>query len=306
MNIGRFAVTSLGLLLGFAGTVSAQERKTPPLDALTLRKIINDECMATQGTTDEVERIEEFAVPAAGRQVRVRLYRPRGGGPFPILAFLHGGAFLAGNLETHDNACRYLCNRAVCAVASVDYRLAPEHKFPAQVEDCYAATAWLAEHARRLGGDPDRLAVIGDSAGAMFAAAVCLMARDRNGPAFRCQVLVNPVLDLTRDRPEYDEGNRIFMASYLKEPKDASHPYASPLLAGTFKGLPPAFVVTAEKDIWQDEGEAYARRLRQDGVAANVYRQYGVGHLGPLWARAAPAAEVALDLPVAFLRAAFR
>ncbi len=191
-------------------------------------------------------------------------------------------------------------------MALVDYRLAPEHKFPAQVEDCYAATAWLAEHARRSGGDPHRLAVIGDSAGAMFAAAVCLMARDRRGPEFRVQVLVNPALNLARDRPEYDEANRIFMASYLKEQKDAIHPYASPLLAGTFKGLPPAFVVTAEKDIWQEEGEEYARRLRQDGVAANVYRQYGVGHLGPLWARAAPAAEVALDLPIAFLRAAFR
>ena len=109
MNTGSFAVTSLGLLLAFAGTAPAKERKTPPLDALTLRKIINDECMATEGTKDQVEKIEEFDIPAAGRQVRVRLYLPRGGGPFPILAFLHGGAFLAGNLETHDNACRYLC-----------------------------------------------------------------------------------------------------------------------------------------------------------------------------------------------------
>jgi acetyl esterase len=191
-------------------------------------------------------------------------------------------------------------------VASVEYRLAPEHKFPAQVEDCYAATCWLAEHSARLGVDPDRLAVIGDSAGAMFAASVCLMSRDRKGPSIRCQVLVNPALDLTRDRSEYDEGIRIYLKSYLKERNDASHPYASPLLAGTLKGLPPAFIVTAEKDVWEDEGEQYARRLRMDGVASNVHRQYGVGHLGPLWARAAPSALLALDLPAAYLRDAFR
>jgi acetyl esterase len=270
-----------------------------------LRKIINEECMATKGTKDPVEKVEELDIPAIGRQIRVRLYRPRVGEPVPILVFLHGGAFLAGNLETHDNACRYLSNRIPCAVASVDYRLAPENRFPAQVEDCYAAIVWLAEHAERLGGRSDQLAVIGDSAGGMFTAAVCLMARDRKGPALRCQVLVNPILDLARDRPESDEGTRIYLGSYLKDKKDAIQPYASPIRAETFKGLPPAFVLTAEKDVLRHEGEEYVQRLRQDGVAANVYQQYGVGHLGPLWARAAPAAGVALDLPVAYLRAAF-
>ena len=144
----------------------------------------------------------------------------------------------------------------------------------------------------------------------MFTAAVCLMARDRKGPAVRFQVLVNPALNLARQRPASDEVDRvvgqIITESYLKELKDALDPLASPLLAENFKGLPPALVVTAEKDVWLEDGEEYVRRLRSDGGKANIYRQHGIGHLGPLSACAAPAAEVSLDIPVAALKAAFR
>ena len=309
MNARAAVATSLGLLL-VAASALAQGQRAPRLDDMALCAIINKDCMTTKGTTDPVSKVENIVIPAEGRQIPARIYRPGGNGPHPVLVFFHGGAMLAGNLETHDNACRYLCHRAPCTVVSVDYRLAPEHKFPAQVNDCYAATVWVAANAKDLGVDAARLALIGDSAGGMFTAAVCLMARDRKGPAIRFQVLVNPALNLARQRPMSDEVDRvvdrIIKESYLKDPKDAVDPLASPLLAETFKGLPPALVVTAERDVWREDGEEYVRRLSKDGVKVNIYRQEGIGHLGPLWARAAPTAELSLDIPIAALKAAFR
>jgi acetyl esterase len=292
------------LLLGVF-LVNARVLQAQLPDSKTVRKQINDSCLATKGTRDEVAKVEDQAVPAQGRRIPVRVYRPKGDGPFPLLVFIHGGGFVAGNLETHDNACRYLCRRTPCCVVAVDYRLAPEHQFPAPLEDCYEATAWAVKNAAKLGGASGKVAVIGDSGGGNLAAAVCLMARDRKGPVMRCQVLVNPALDFARwDNKDFPY--RLFLEYYLKEGKDATNPYASPLRAESFKGLPPAFIVTGEKDVLRDEGEDYAAKLRQAGVSANVYRQQGAGHLGPLWAAAAPAAEEALDLPIAVLRAAFR
>jgi acetyl esterase len=294
------------VLVALAAVMIPQDgaAQAQPPDAQTVRKGINDACMATAGTRDTVGSVEDLAVPAAGRRIPVRLYRPKGDGPFPLLVFLHGGGWVAGNLETHDNACRYLCNRTPCCVVAVDYRLAPEHKFPAPLDDCYEATTWAAQNAVKLGGDPARIAIIGDSGGGNLTAAVCLMARDRKGPAIRCQILVNPALDLARWETNFPF--RLFQDFYLKEAKDAANPLVSPLRAESFKGLPPAFVFTGEKDPVRDEGEEYVARLRQAGVSANGYRQQGASHLGSLWARAAPAAEEALDLPIGVLRAAFR
>jgi acetyl esterase len=293
-------VLLLGVFLGNANVLQAQ---LP--DYETVRKQINDSCLATKGTRDEVAKVEDQAVPAEGRRIPVRVYRPKGDAPFPLLVFIHGGGFVAGNLETHDNACRYLCNRTPCCVVAVEYRLAPEHKFPAPLEDCYEATVWVAKNAAKLGGDAAKIAMIGDSGGGNMVAALCLMARDRKGPVIRRQVLVNPALDFTRwDKKDFPF--RLFREYYLKEAKDATNPYASPLRAESLKGLPPAFIFTGEKDVVRDEGEDYAAKLRQAGVSANVYRQQGAGHLGPLWAAAAPVAEEALDLPIGVLRAAFR
>jgi acetyl esterase len=292
-------VVTLAALYARDSTAQAQSP-----DAQTVRKGINDACMATAGTRDAVGNVEDLAVPAEGRRIPVRLYRPKGDGPFPLLVFLHGGGWVAGNLETHDNVCRYLCNRTPCCVVAVDYRLAPEHKFPAPLDDCFEATTWAAQNAAKLGGDPARVAVIGDSGGGTLAAAVCLLARDRKGPALRCQILVNPALDLARWETNFPF--RLFRDFYLKEAKDATNPLVSPLRAESFKGLPPAFVITGEKDVVREEGEEYVAKLRQAGVSANGYRQQGASHLGALWARAVPAAEEALDLPIGVLRAAFR
>jgi acetyl esterase len=195
---------------------------------------------------------------------------------------------VAGSLAVHEAGCRQIASEAGCVVVSVDYRLAPEHKFPAAACDCYAATEWVAANAAAIAVDPARLAVGGDSAGGNLAAVVCLMARDRGGPPLVSQLLVYPIVDhnfdtasyrgngqgylLTRERMEY------YWNSYLASPADGHHPYASPLQASDLRGLPPALVITAEFDPLRDEGEAYAARLCEAGVSAMVSRWDGMIH----------------------------
>jgi acetyl esterase len=299
-------IQSRALLFGLALITAANLQAQPP-DYLTVRKAINDACMSTTGTRDSVEDVQSLHVVTGAEKIGARLYRPEWDGKLPVVVFIHGGGFVAGNLDTHDNACRYLCNRIPCLVVAVEYRLAPEHKYPTPLDDCYAATAWAAKNAASLGGDPDRLAVVGDSGGGTLAAAVCLKARDWKGPAIRCQVLVNPALDLSRwDEPDYPESYRWFREFYLKDGMKSTDPFVSPLLAESFKGLPPTFVVVGENDPLRAEGEAYVTKLRGEGVRANVYCHYGQGHLGPLWGAAALPAEEPLIMAISFLRVVFR
>jgi acetyl esterase len=228
------------------------------------------------GTPPPIANVTERSIPGPAGAIPVRLYTPEGSAPFPVLVYFHGGGWVAGNLDTHDDTCRAVANEAGCIVASIDYRLAPEHKFPAAAEDAYAATCWAAEHAAEIGADPERLAIGGDSAGGNLAAVVALMARDRRGPAIVHQLLVYPVTDYSFDTPSYRdnaEGYLLTRASmewywghYLASDADGDNPYASPLRAGDLSGLPPALVITAEYDPLRDEGEAYAKRLREAGV----------------------------------------
>ena len=214
--------------------------------------------------------------------------RAAGPGPFPILVFFHGGGFVIGDLDSMDAPCRALANRAGCLVVSVDYRRAPEHKFPTATEDCYAAVRWVAENAASLNGDSARIAVGGDSAGGNLAAVVALMARDRGGPPLRYQLLIYPATNhdfTTASCQENAEGyflttadSRWFWSQYLRDENDAANPYASPLRAEDLSGLPPALIITAEYDPLRDEGEAYAERLRQAGVAAEAKRYDGMIH----------------------------
>ncbi len=195
-----------------------------------------------------------------------------------------------GSIETEDAACRTLANVAGCVVVSVDYRLAPENKFPAAVEDCYAATRWVAENATALGGDPARLAVCGASAGGNMAAVVPLMARDRGTPSLVYQVLLYPVIDYGCDTPSYSENREGYFLTkadmvrfwnyYLQSRSDGENPYASPLRAKDLHGLPPALVITAEFDPLRDEGANYATRLSEAGVSATCMRQDGQIHGG--------------------------
>ena len=244
--------------------------------------------VALAGEPESIARIENRTVPGPAGQIPVRIYTPVGTAPFPVLVYFHGGGWVIGNLDTHDGICRSLANRVGCLVVSVDYRLAPEHPFPAAPEDCYAATRWLAEHAGSLGGDKGRIAVGGDSAGGNLAAVVALMARDRGGPKLAFQLLVYPATDTdfeTRSYRENSEGYFLtradmvwFWNHYAPRDEDRRNPYAAPLRAASLRGLPPALVITAEFDPLCDDGNAYAGRLREDGVPVRLSQQDGLIH----------------------------
>jgi acetyl esterase len=235
-----------------------------------------------------VHAVEDLEIPGPAGAVAVRLYRPHADSGLPALVYLHGGGWMMGSIATHDALCRNLCARANVAVASVEYRLAPEHKFPAALEDSYAATNYLATHAESLGLHPERLAVGGDSAGGNLAAALTLLARQRGGPAIRFQLLIYPVLDFDFDTPSYRENANGFHLTrdemiwcwrqYLARELDGYTPLASPLRTEDLSGLPAAMVVTAQYDPLRDEGEAYAERLVQAGVPVTLKRYAGMIH----------------------------
>ena len=232
-----------------------------------------------------VGTVEARTVPGPAGDLPVRISRPDlDARALPVLVYFHGGGHVIGNLDTHDAVARNLCNGAGCVVVSVDYRLAPEHKFPAAAEDAFAAVQWCAEHGAEFGVDPRRMAIGGDSAGGNLAAVAALMARDADGPAIRLQVLVYPVTDYACDTASfgtYAEGYgllearsmRWFRDHYLRGEADRLDWRAAPLRAGDLSGLPPALVLTAQCDVLHDEGEAYARRLRSAGVEVE-HRDY--------------------------------
>lgn len=219
----------------------------------------------------------------------LRIYTPKGQGPFPLMVFFHGSGFVVCSLDTHDAMCRNLCAGAGCVVVSVDYRLAPEHKFPAATDDCLAATRWAQANASALGADPGCVFVAGDSAGANLAAVTALRVRDEGGPALRGQLLVYPVTDYhdpgTPSMEENAEGYGLtrngmvwFWSHYLVEALHAVHPHASLLRAEDLRGLPPAMVITAQYDPLRDEGEYYADRLKAAGVPVVLKRWDGMNH----------------------------
>ncbi len=241
------------------------------------------------GECEPLDRVEDLSIPDPGGDIPVRVYASERGGLRPGIVFFHGGGFVFGNLDTHDAVCRALAKESGAVVISVDYRLAPENKFPAAVEDSYAATVWAATNARRLGIDPGRVAVGGDSAGGNLATVVAMRCRDAGGPPLALQVLFYPVTDLssfeTGSHREYSEGYFLTRAAmdwltghYLASADEKRHPEVSPLLAKDLSGLPPALVITAEFDPLRDEGEAYAQRLRQAGVPVTATRYPGMIH----------------------------
>ena len=208
--------------------------------------------------------------------IPVRVYIPEREGPYPTLVYYHGGGWVIGDLDTHDETCRVLTTEADCMVISVDYRLAPEHKFPTPLEDCYAALEWAADNAETMQIDMDHLFVGGDSAGGNLAAAVALYARDNDGPSIAHQMLIYPVTDRNFETPSYEENGeggmiseadmRWFWDHYLESDIDGKNPYASPLQAKSLDGLPPATIITCGLDPLRDEGSAYAQQLRDAGV----------------------------------------
>jgi acetyl esterase len=240
------------------------------------------------GPPEDLARVEEITIPGPAGDIGARVYVPEGDGPFPVLVFFHGGGWVIGTIDTHDVPVRQLAKRVPAVVVSVEYRLAPEHPFPAAPEDCYAATAWVASNIGQYGGDGSRLAVGGDSAGGNLAAVVAQMARERGGPAIAYQLLIYPAVDArmtTASITENGDGYLLtkgfmewFYGHYLPKESDADDPRASPARAESLAGLPPALVLTAEFDPLRDEGEAYAAALRKAGVDATAKRYDGMIH----------------------------
>ena len=264
-------------------------------DAVEARAILAQ--LATLPVTEQVASIVDRTIPGSdgAHEIPVRIYRPTAdqNAVTPVVVFFHGGGFSICDLDTHDGFARSLVNGTGATVVSVDYRLAPETPFPGGLQDSYAATAWVADHAAELGVDPDRLAVAGDSAGGNLAAVVSLMARDRTqrgyqAPKIAYQLLVYPCTDFANSFASREEnGTGYFLttahmewfdAQYLPEGADRTDPYLSPLLAPDLSDLPAACVLTAEHDPLRDEGDAYAQRLRDSGVAVEHLRVEGMFH----------------------------
>lgn len=260
----------------------------PPVHTVSPAQARINARMRPRAAGPEVARVENRRIPGPACDIPVRLYTPAGTGPFPILVWFHGGGWVVGDLDMADPTARHLSVGAHCIVLSVDYRLAPETKFPGAADDCYAATQWATRQAAQINGDPDRIAVGGDSAGGNLAAVVSLMARDRRGPALAFQLLVYPVTQCdytTSSYQSYADGYLLSRDSmqwywdhYLRHPADARNPYAVPLLAQNLGGLPPALVITAECDPLCDEGAAYAQRLQEAGVPTTYSRYDGMMH----------------------------
>ncbi len=289
----------------------------PPLESLTPREArayIRRARAAFAVAGEAVARVEDRAIPGPAGPLPIRIYTPRGEAPFGVLVYFHGGGWVLGDLDMVDALARALANRAGCIVVSVDYRLAPEHPFPAAFDDAYAATCWTVEHAAELGGDAQRIAVGGDSAGGNLAAAVTLAARDLGGPRLVSQLLIYPVTDQDFTRPSFaafadgyfltTAAMKWFWGQYLRDAADAGNPYAAPLRAASLRELPPATVVVAGYDPLRDEGEAYARRLHDDGVHVTVRRYPGMVHGFLVIGAFDRAAEAIADCAVS-LRAAF-
>ncbi len=257
-----------------------------------------------------VAAVEDLEIPGPAGRIPARVYRPSGDEPLPTVVFYHGGGFVIGDLDTHDNQARRLCRDANVVVVSIDYRRAPEHPWPAGVDDAFAAIRWVGDHIDRFGGDPDRLAVAGDSAGGNFSAVVAQMCRDAGGPALRAQLLIYPAVDFAAggetypSREQHADGYFLtrddmmwFASHYVESAVDEhgwgeavdggspdpellarlSDPRISPI-RGHLSGLPPALVVTAEFDPLVDEGEAYAEALAEAGVPVTAIRFDGLIH----------------------------
>jgi len=284
------------------------------------RRAVDDETAEVFGPVDDVAVVEDRRLPLASHAVRARIYRPEAEKPLPAVVYFHGGGWVVGSIESHDPVCRALAARTPCTVVSVGYRLAPEHRFPAAVEDAWNAAAWVSQHAEELGADPERLVVAGDSAGGNLAAAVALRARDR-GLALALQVLIYPVIDHDLDSAGYRQHGsglnltRAKMEWYWRQylgRGDSADPDASPIRAASHTGVAPALVQTAEYDPLAHEGEEYARTLRDAGVPVRATRYEGQIHgfvrLAALCGAAAADAieEIAVALRALPARAAVR
>jgi acetyl esterase len=302
---GQELAPDIQMLLALAklnGEISLVEGRT----AEQAREENREGARVVTGRPQPVARAESLSIPGPGGEMEARLYVALGAPrpPQPLLVYFHGGGWVVGDLDTHDGLCRFLAEHSGCRVLSVAYRLAPEHPFPAPVEDVAAAFAWAHEHAGELGADPNRIAVGGDSAGGNLSAALCLLTRDGGGPMPAMQLLLYPVTDvvggqasrdtfaqgflLTRDDMEWFEGH------YIPDGIPDDEPRASVMRAADVSGLPHAYVATAGFDPLRDEGEIYAARMREAGVRVVLQRHPGLIHGFANLTQVCPSARTAM------------
>lgn len=247
-----------------------------------LQKIIAYPPEQMHHTIDRFVKTDNYEIP-------VRIYKPIEANNLPILMFFHGGGFVVGSVDSHDNVCRRLAMLAKCLVISVEYRLAPEFKYPIPIQDCYAATAWAAENAQEIGGDANRIAVCGDSAGGCLATVVSMMAKEKAFPKIIFQALIYPCTDGTLRNASIDELSegylltkemmQWFLNHYKNTDEEIKEPYFSPLLADDVRNLPPALIITAEYDPLKDEGRRYAEKLKEAGVPVQFKEFKGMIHV---------------------------
>ncbi len=248
------------------------------------RKAIRQLKQIAQYPVEQLFLIKDQQIPVSkNEQIKVRIYKPIDAEQLPLLLFFHGGGFVVGDLESHDATCRRLAKQNKCVVVAVDYRLAPEYPFPIPVEDCYTALEWAVRNASLLGVNPTQVAVMGDSAGGNLATVVAMMARDKDGPIISCQILIYPTTDATLSADSINklatgyvltkEMMQWFVHHYCGNETDIKQPYLSPLFADNLRNLPPALIVTAEYDPLKEEGEAYAKKLQENGNHV-VFKEY--------------------------------
>ncbi len=298
------------------GAVVRAAARLPPIERQTTarsRAAMDEYTRLTDVPTERMAHVVDRTISGPHGDIPLRVYVPvEATRPLPILVYLHGGGFVIGSLDSHDRVVRRLAARASAIVVAVDYRLAPEHRFPVPFEDALAATQWVLASARLLGGDPERVAIGGDSAGGNLSAAVCLALRDARrrdprAPVPRLQVLVYPATDLRRQSESHRRLGRgyllttelidWFMSRYLRSRADELDPRGSPLLATDHRDLPPAWITIAGFDPLRDEGEAYAAKLRESGVATELVYEPGMIHgfftMGGVVPRAAEVVDLA-------------
>lgn len=264
-----------------------EEAGMPPLHVLSVHgaRTLLKQAYQPPDSVESVSHVMDTDLPGdagpiqAAESVPVRVYTPDGEPPFPVMIWLHGGGFLFGGIESEDHICRILANGAESMVISVDYRLAPEHPFPAALEDTYAVVKWASRRVARLGGDPDRIGVGGGSAGGNLTAAVTQLARNLGDSPIKYQLVVYPLVDddfsreSYRETPEGEEVIEWYMENWLRSPVDRANHYALPNKAKDLSDLPPAEVITANFDVLRDEGKAYADRLEAASVEVS-YTNY--------------------------------
>jgi len=292
-----------------------EEAGGPPVSEMTpkMAREAFAPLVALQGQPEDIAKVENRDVMGPAGPIPIRIYYPASApAPSPVVFFIHGGGWVIMDLDSHDPICRALANGAGCVVVAAHYRLAPEARFPAAPDDCYAVLRWIADSADSLGCDAARIAVAGDSAGGNLSAAMTLLAAERGGPTLAAQVLHCPVTNHDFTPASYRENAEGYLLTtelmqwfwnhYLRDAADADHPSASPLRAPELSGLPPALVQTAEFDPLRDEGKAYAERLGASGVKVRYDEIQGVVHDPYLMIGVSPKGRRALDDAAAFLR----